>query len=1402
MKSITSAHRKAATAASRTPEVRRTASELAAKIDDCGNDPDAAAEAHELLVAAVSRALAASVPDAPEIVHDFAVQAAVFAAGAHAFVMPPGTDLDEWISSMPDEALDGLRNAMVETGRSMGCDESAAMIANAPNEALASALAESAPKSVSGVITSLDAIVASADESAPDDPLGEASRIMSADAAGTKVRGIGGLTARRAGLARRLRKFSFTDVAAMLSALLVQPENQTATARIEALIHLAALACRGKRRPGLQQLRRMLTEISEDPIAKLEIPVEDVFVSNVVASFGSARLFQGRWVNAAEHVSACIGSLIEIGMESAWAREALEHVMALLRVSEELAERTGAERYVRTESAPGEKIVLRSSAVRQASRHVAFSDEDLASMGVGSEALQPFLIQGEHVGSLTEQAMGHSALERRPLVRSDKCTTVALPTAISAAVRRFVIEQAAAAGDLRLYQSTLHLAQFTEAFMSGRPVWGIQCTEVPEPDPDDGMREFIGTFDEGGIVHLAFVPDKYDDLAETGLASARSLEDSVIARIRDRAAALAARQGYRRGLTVVVSGGLGRRFSSDVEDLSGFPGNWHQLCVSMPDFMLLGNSTDVTAQRAWKMLHQVEKLKADGIAIANLRGFPNLLACASAAGFDLVPEDLPGEGTVLLPNDLLLPMRHAVRSRLDFQAALAPDGASWVGVQRQQAAGCFDGPETREEYISLDHRTRGEVLACIESASRPWWVHFCDGIPEEPWPRDILFKFLEAVLSWLARLVPDFEDRNPMLPSGPVTLQFRFPNIKAFNQRETDPGRATEAPAVMVTDGRIVIDCGPQYLQSFLKPGNLGDRLLIAAIVRGLEELCGNEPLPDARVDEWVRSVAGSEDARFLKLRVSFTPDDLVYDALELPEPRLLMPEDQAWSRRNLARIAGYEGEPGPIPPSRAGKLLNAAVDAVWKRVEERLASLSRESTIDMTLLNYVAARKEHRDWLHATAARLAVYDGERVIDASIRRVRHRDIASSASRIIAEMALCASPCDNGAPCTKTDLDFLIAEVATLLECASQSDALRHGLAAQPPSMHPNGTFEFDASVMQAWSPMMGERWRRKFRDKAMQSDKDIGSLNPRFRQAFAAEFGITPEQFAEFNSRAAIEAAGGRKALLKQPRSEVVRRLHEVGAADGQRTFETLTLCPRDRWDEQRPANAKARDWYPWRFNRRLSLLRRPLVQLSLEPDPIIIVAPSLLAESLNYIAMAEVGDRPETLFDSPEMIAYVGNAASRNGHEFARKVESRLGELEWQTAREVSLTRFGGADSLGDVDVLCWRPSSGVVYVIECKSQRFDSTFGEIGERLEEYSVGTTNGKRTLLQKHLDRIAYFHANRQVLADFTGIPEDHLKMRSALVTENLGSLQFGGEARERLDVVTDYELLSDRLTDQ
>ena len=284
----------------------------------------------------------------------------------------------------------------------------------------------------------------------PLNPSHEAAAAVMASAATDELREIGSLAVRLARLVRRLEKFSFPLVAAPLAGLLTRPENHTATARIEALIHLAALACKGDRKPARRQLREWLNvEIYNDPITELEVPAEDVFVSNVDGWFGNARLFEGRWQNNAEHVRACAETLLRIA-DQPWAVQTLGYVIALLRVCEALAERAAVARYSRTASTPGEKIAVGVSTVTESSARVGFSDEELIAIGVEPEALNPFIIQGEHADLLIGQSLGHSVLERQPLVRFEGRTTVVLPTAIGAAIRRFVIERASAAGDLRV----------------------------------------------------------------------------------------------------------------------------------------------------------------------------------------------------------------------------------------------------------------------------------------------------------------------------------------------------------------------------------------------------------------------------------------------------------------------------------------------------------------------------------------------------------------------------------------------------------------------------------------------------------------------------------------------------------------------------------------------------------------------------------------------------------------------------------------------------------------------------------------------------------------------------------------------------------------------------------------
>jgi hypothetical protein len=232
-------------------------------------------------------------------------------------------------------------------------------------------------------------------------------------------------------------------------------------------------------------------------------------------------------------------------------------------------------------------------------------------------------------------------------------------------------------------------------------------------------------------------------------------------------------------------------------------------------------------------------------------------------------------------------------------------------------------------------------------------------------------------------------------------------------------------------------------------------------------------------------------------------------------------------------------------------------------------------------------------------------------------------------------------------------------------------------------------------------------------------------------------------------------------------------------------------LKPRKRWDENRPQGAKARDWWPWLFDRRLSVTRRPLVQLSTAADPDILVAPTLIDANIRYLCEAASGRLPVELFDTPEMRSWIGSEVDRNGHGFNETVAERLRAIGWMAATELKLTTLGGAAELGDIDVLAWQPDRAVVYAIECKRLLFARTIGEVGERLTEYTTLAHDGGRTPIQKHVERIAYLTANIDVPEKHIRTKPGSIEVRSALVTDYLVPMQFSEKARSFVDLVTD-----------
>src|SRR5256885_1210506 len=95
-------------------------------------------------------------------------------------------------------------------------------------------------------------------------------------------------------LVRKLRRFSFSDAAQLVAGLSLCPEFHANTIRIEVLQHLVAISCVGRARPNREDLAEWLRkQMAESPVARMEDPIEDVFVGCINSAFGSFRILVG-----------------------------------------------------------------------------------------------------------------------------------------------------------------------------------------------------------------------------------------------------------------------------------------------------------------------------------------------------------------------------------------------------------------------------------------------------------------------------------------------------------------------------------------------------------------------------------------------------------------------------------------------------------------------------------------------------------------------------------------------------------------------------------------------------------------------------------------------------------------------------------------------------------------------------------------------------------------------------------------------------------------------------------------------------------------------------------------------------------------------------------------------------
>jgi Holliday junction resolvase len=1175
----------------------------------------------------------------------------------------------------------------------------------------------------------------------------------------------------------------------MLSGLLTSPDHHPYTLRTEVLVHLAVLHCSGAERPSSRHIDHWMNrEFRESTVPRLEDPVGDVFVSNVVANGHNYMLFNGIWEMPDGYLQSALDVLESEGAP-ARAQDARRSALSLVALGHLVASRNGLERWSTGAEYP-------ESIVRIAPKHeigrrahsVFFSDSEVITEGIRPEHLEPFVLHKVDFDHLASQELGNTSLERCPLLRVGDGYLVTLPSAISVAARLHLLGVLASEGLVGQFGAALGRYQTQKLIREVLPGLraGAAAADVPEPTSSSvpGLSSMATKLKSGRVLHVVLLHDHLDGILINGLLKPVPIEHELVeglnAYISDSISAIRSVDQGQEGDTLLVLGGIGREWRIG---LHAPPEGWSVAAVSFPDLLLLATEADDPVPKLLQSVRHRRAAEARGVGTTNLSGDINYYAYWVDSGYRAIPLELPiDSGSMLaLGCDHVRTLRAQARRRADEHIVPRGDN-SYVRVQRAGRDSYFESVAKRDIYISLGDLSDGVFAATMRRGSLRLWLE-CQG----PFQSDEVLKLSRELWSGLLPLLEDLLAEIISEVDVPHAAQARLvlDCSDVLPPSQLEPG--AEAPTGLLSlsyDEKqhiAYLRLAADFVQGFTQPENTGERRVLAALVEALLRFLSIGGVQIGR--NFAADFLEHHLPPDLRLLHGFVEQDAVDVLLASTSSTPEFIDMGEYSRAKWGLCKSSVVEPEELDGNEANKLLHKVVARKVQHVSAAVRDYYRPNLVRALLERIEDILEDRAHWRRTSRALLAIYSStDDVVAIANKRERERATTGSCLRAVIEMAICEARVDGsaGTP-TSDELDRVLAEMGVLVEAGMDSDALYGGVIEQPLRIYPNGEYRISRSYFHSVvEPFTAAAFAAQFKGAASEYEQMYrgrrekepeakqAEVNKRFAAAFRAEYGLTFDNALDCWAELIDVAVETHSRVVTLLMAEWLARLHEnrsIDAAAAEAFLGGFSLRPRQSWITV-PSWAEQRDIRPWRYQRKLSLTTRPIIRLTEEGVDTLVYGLGALREGVGYVTGASLnGSMPAAFFQSDEMRAYQGHMSNKRGHAFEPATAKRLREAGWSVVEDVAMSSLGAPKELGNIDVLAWR-SQTEVELVECKHLKLTKTVSEIIDVCNQFK-GEASDR---LSKHLRRMDWVQKHPESLQSLLGFVPDGTSVRAVLVT--------------------------------
>jgi hypothetical protein len=1084
-------------------------------------------------------------------------------------------------------------------------------------------------------------------------------------------------------------------------------------------------------------------------------------------------------------------------------------VNCLLQLSDAAAGRAGVRENQLGEEIPRDSVPQDVSARLTASLGIIqFDERYLAKLQISSECLQEFVFDLEKRPQLVNQHLGHTDLERRPLVFKEGHFFLLLPTAVSSAIRRFVIESVDVMGQASILEGAL-ASEYSELFGTG-PILGHRFGPGIEVKrlKSGGIGAVIGEVDPGRFLHFIFLVDGLDGFLVDGFNGVNSNQEDLSVTVAEQIALASTetkkRSNFQDGISLIVSCGYGRGFGIELD--RKLPEKWRVEAISSYDFSTLNWVHEFKAVAIWRLLDARSTLRRRGVALLNVNGLLNLVAWVRQLEGHLVPHGrMPDEfgrdkshDLMLVTQNTIRSLRHEVFTEWDSRRVRDVDDR-WVKVRK------LDRSEFEEDlaaplYGSEEDVLQGKLRAVYVADKRAWWVGIST---DDSSSRGGIYEYWMMLCMWLKRSAPVLDGAYAELPPGSIELEVRFAEILETTKGDVKAKNSEELRALLTISAqageqRMEVRVARGFDDGLLQAENIAERSLVGAIV-GAAAAAGGEGDNKEKQLRLVAEICPNTEARYRHRFQARSFRDHLRSAIPR-EPELIDKMDDATSRIGL----GWSVRSRDLGPEVTGvvectTLLNSVVKVVLDDLCRELRELNRKSFVNAVLLNHEATAANRDIWKHTTKANLALrQDKQAALRTIAAHLSHLNASFLATRLLLEAAVCECPLKGGRESGELELSRTMCHVLRAHHLGGWSDAIHWGSMEPRVKITPLGdvfvNHEFIDKVYEPFGREAGEAEVRRAAEsygglyapvKVVPSIASV--LEKQFLDAWNEEFWSSLDGMRAFVDELENRGIKRNEAVYQVRRSDLIAMLVSAAGVDSEaaaRAFALISTAPRAEWRVV-SEEFSDKDWVPWRFRRRLSVLRRPLIQLDDQADPSVLIAPGLVRDALHVMVRSfHSGEIPSSQARTPAMCKWIGHANNVQRSAFNTTVGQRMKELGWLIEKEIKVTRILGGPldrNYGDIDVLAWQPDTGRVLAIECKDVQYNKTLGQVAEQLSDFlGVVRADGKRDLLRKHLDRLEMLNAHKSEVEKSLKMSMP-AKLEGHVVFRNLVPMRFAWE---------------------